>query len=61
MEKLTNFFKGSRPSKSRETVAELRKQSSDIKIRARALKRLSDEERSIAKDFLRDCNKTASE
>lgn len=61
MEKFTNFFKGSRPSKSRETVAELRKQSSDIKIRARALKRLGDEERTIAKDFLRDGNKGAAE
>lgn len=61
MEKFTSFFKGSKPSKSRETVAELRKQSSDIKIRARALKRLSDEERSMAKDFLKDGNKTAAE
>ena len=61
MSKFTSFFKGSKPSKSRETVAELRKQSSDIKIRARALKRLSDEERSMAKDFLRDGNKAAAE
>lgn len=61
MEKFSSFFKGNRPSKSRETVAELRKQSSDIKIRARALKRLSDEERSMAKDFLRDGNKSSAE
>jgi hypothetical protein len=61
MSKFTSFFKGSRPSKSRETVAELRKQSSDIKIRARALKRLADEERSMAKDFLKDGNKGAAE
>lgn len=61
MERFTSFFKGSKPSKSRETVAELRKQSSDIKIRARALKRLGDEERSMAKDFLRDGNKAAAE
>ena len=61
MSRFTSFFKGTKPSKSRETVAELRKQSSDIKIRARALKRLSDEERSMAKDFLRDGNKGAAE
>ena len=61
MSKFSSFFKGNRPSKSRETVAELRKQSSDIKIRARALKRLGDEERSMAKDFLRDGNKSAAE
>lgn len=47
---------GNRPSKSRETVAELRKQSSDIKIRARALKKLADEERNMAKELLRDGN-----
>lgn len=61
MSRFTSFFKGTKPSKSRETVAELRKQSSDIKIRARALKRLGDEERSMAKDFLRDGNKGAAE
>ena len=61
MSKFSNFFKGTKPSKSRETVAELRKQSSDIKIRARALKRLADEERGMAKDFLRDGNKGAAE
>ena len=61
MERFASFFKGSKPSKSRETVAELRKQSSDIKIRARALKRLGDEERSMAKEFLRDGNKGAAE
>lgn len=61
MSKFSSFFKGTRPSKSRETVAELRKQSSDIKIRARALKRLGGDERSMAKDFLRDGNKGAAE
>ena len=61
MSKWSNFFKGTRPSKSRETVAELRKQASDIKIRAKALKRLSDEERGMAKDFLKDGNKGAAE
>ena len=61
MSRFTSFFKGTRPSKSRETVAELRKQSSDIKIRARALKRLSNDERAMAKDFLRDGNKGAAE
>lgn len=61
MSKFMSFFKGTKPSKSRETVAELRKQSSDIKIRARALKRLADEERSFAKDQLRDGNKAAAE
>jgi hypothetical protein len=61
MSKFSSFFKGTRPSKSRETVAELRKQASDIKIRARALKRLSKDERAMAKDFLRDGNKGAAE
>ncbi len=60
MGRFTSFFTGSRPSKSRETVAELRKQSSDIKIRARALKKLSNEERTIAKEFLRDGNRNAA-
>ena len=61
MGRFRSFFTGSRPSKSRETVAELRKQASNIKISARALKRLSDDERSMAKEFLRDGNKGAAQ
>ncbi|MHA2363866.1 MAG: Snf7 family protein [Candidatus Hodarchaeales archaeon] len=60
MGRFRSFFTGSRPSKSRETVAELRKQSSDIKIRARALKKLADEERDMAKEFLRDGSKDSA-
>ena len=51
MGRFKSFFTGTRPSKSRENVSELRKQSSDIKIRARALKKLSNEERTMAKEF----------
>lgn len=61
MSRFMDFFKGTRPSKSRETVAELRKQASDIKIRARALKRLANDERTMAKEFLKDGNKGAAE
>ena len=58
---IKKFITGKRPAKSTETIAALRKRTNKLQIRARALKRMSEEERENAKQFLREGNKNAAQ
>ena len=58
---IKKFITGKRPAKSTETIAALRKRTNKLQIRARALKRMSEEERDNAKQFLREGNKNAAQ
>ncbi|OLS27540.1 MAG: hypothetical protein HeimC3_03190 [Candidatus Heimdallarchaeota archaeon LC_3] len=55
------FITGRKPKKSSETVALLRKRTNKLQIRARALKRMSQDERGNAKQFLKEGNKSAAQ
>jgi hypothetical protein len=61
MSGIKRFLTGKKPKKSSETVALLRKRTNKLQIRARALKRMSQDERGNAKQFLREGNKNAAQ
>ena len=61
MSGIRRFITGKRPKKSSETIAVLRKRTNKLQIRARALKRMSHEERDNAKQFLRENNRGAAQ
>lgn len=61
MSGIRRFITGKRPKKSSETIALLRKRTNKLQIRARALKRMSQDERDNAKQFLKEGNKNAAQ
>jgi hypothetical protein len=61
MSGIRRFITGKKPKKSSETVALLRKRTNKLQIRARALKRMSHDERGNAKQFLKEGNKNAAQ
>ncbi|MFX1535314.1 MAG: Snf7 family protein [Promethearchaeota archaeon] len=60
MSRVGRWIKGKRPTKSTETIANLRKTINNFTLKAQSLTRMADEEQDLARTLLRDRNRTGA-